>query len=455
MPSSTAFVSIMRVLRALSVYDKRIVEELGTLQYGRVPRRGKIIKFIGKVPVGMKMSLAKFERAIKLKMWENVARLNWRPFEEARDFARKLKLKNVKEWFSFCKSGNKPADIPQSPWLIYAEWVHFADWLGTRRFQYNDDNLTPFKQARAFARKLGLKSGNEWKAYAASNKRPIGIPACPWDQYADRGWISMPDWLGIKDRGNWRPFEEARLFARKLRLKTGPEWQEYCKSGKLPANIPSTPEQVYAKTGWAGISDWLGSGGRRVGGWRSFEDARAFVRSLGLKSEDEWRTYLGSGKRPSDVPAVPSRVYADEWIGMSDWLGNGRRPLRAKWRSFKNARAFVRRLGLKGTEQWFAYCRSGKKPNDIPALPKYAYRTDWVNWPDWLGFDGRKNVRQRYGWRPFKQARAFVRRLGLKTVKEWYAYCASGKKPNDIPASPEVIYADAGWKGIPDWLGTE
>ena len=48
--ASTAFVSVMRVLWALSVYDKRIVEELSTLQYGRVPRRGKIIKFIGKVP---------------------------------------------------------------------------------------------------------------------------------------------------------------------------------------------------------------------------------------------------------------------------------------------------------------------------------------------------------------------------------------------------------------------
>ena len=88
---STAFSSIMRVLRALSVYDKRIVEELSALQYGRVSRRGKIIKFIGKVPVGLKMSLGNFERAIKLKMWENVARVNWRPFEEARAFVHGLR----------------------------------------------------------------------------------------------------------------------------------------------------------------------------------------------------------------------------------------------------------------------------------------------------------------------------------------------------------------------------
>jgi hypothetical protein len=315
-------------------------------------------------------------------------------------------------------------------------------------------NYLSFKKARAFVRKLRFRSGRQWTDYCRSGKKPNDIPSCPYQTYADKGWFGMPDWLG-NGRVASRPFKQARAFARNLGLKTGLEWRDYCTSGKKPADIPSTPEQVYAKIGWAGISDWLGSGGRRVGGWRSFEDARAFVRSLGLKSEDQWRAYLGSGKRPRDIPAVPSRVYADEWISISDWLGNGRRPFRGKWRSFKNARAFVRRLGLKGTEQWFAYCRSGKKPNDIPAVPKYAYRTVWIDWPDWLGFDGRKNVRERYGWRPFKQARAFVRRLELKTAREWVVYCNSGKKPKDIPASPVVIYADAGWKGIPDWLGTE
>ena len=34
-----------------------------------------------------------------------------------------------------------------------------------------------------------------------------------------------------------------------------------------------------------------------------------------------------------------------------------------------------------------------------------------------------------------------------------FAYCRSGKKPNDIPATPEKVYADAGWAGSSDWLG--
>jgi hypothetical protein len=34
----------------------------------------------------------------------------------------------------------------------------------------------------------------------------------------------------------------------------------------------------------------------------------------------------------------------------------------------------------------------------------------------------------------------------------WLEYCASGKKPADIPANPDVVYADEGWAGWCDWL---
>ena len=46
--------------------------------------------------------------------------------------------------------------------------------------------------------------------------------------------------------------------------------------------------------------------------FRDFEGAREFVRSLGLKSGTEWREYCKSGKKPDDIPAAPWRVYK-EW----------------------------------------------------------------------------------------------------------------------------------------------
>src|SRR6476469_10329163 len=59
--------------------------------------------------------------------------------------------------------------------------------------------------------------------------------------------------------------------------------------------------------------------------WRKFDDARALVRGSGLKAFTEWRHYIKSSKKPSDIPSAPSTIYAnDGWAGWGDWLGTGR-----------------------------------------------------------------------------------------------------------------------------------
>jgi hypothetical protein len=195
--------------------------------------------------------------------------------------------------------------------------------------------------------------------------------------------------------------------------------------------------------GWAGVRDWIGTD---IFHYRPFKMARAFVRALGLKSAKEWNAYCTSGKKPADIPSVAYKIYADDgWLGMSDWLGTPSR----KFRTFKEARAFVRDLGLKSETEWYAYCKSGKKPDDIPTTPRHVYVDDgWIGMADWLGA-GRWHQH-----RTFKKARAFVRALGLKSWAEWIAYCKSGKKPGDIPATPHSVYVDDGWIGTGDWLGT-
>ena len=60
----------------------------------------------------------------------------------------------------------------------------------------------------------------------------------------------------------WRPFEEARVFARSLKLKNYREWQQYAKSGERPDDIPSNPNIIYKNDGWISIPDWLGNENR-------------------------------------------------------------------------------------------------------------------------------------------------------------------------------------------------
>jgi hypothetical protein len=252
----------------------------------------------------------------------------------------------------------------------------------------------------------------------------------------------LGDWLGtgtVGGKRDYRPFKEARKFAHGLKLKGGMADWIVCKK---PADIPGRPDLYY--TEWAGWFDFLGSGRRPKGKWLPFQKARKFARSLNLTSKDQWMEFSRTNRRPNDIPANPSQIYASSgWIDWFDWLGAGRRI--GGWRSFEKARAYVRCLKLKSRAEWRAYCKSGEKPVDIPADPRQAYKDEFVSDVDWFGCSGRV-------WRPFPQARKFVRALELKTQAEWVKFAKSGKRPADIPANPYGVYEE--WKNTADWLGS-
>lgn len=63
-------------------------------------------------------------------------------------------------------------------------------------------------------------------------------------------------------------------------------------------------------------------------------------------------------------------------------------------------------------------------------------------------------------YRPFKQARAYIRGRKIGSYREWLLYCqgklkGKGKKPADIPQNPRDTYSDTGWAGFSDWLGND
>jgi len=173
--------------------------------------------------------------------------------------------------------------------------------------------------------------------------------------------------------------------------------------------------------------------------FRDFESAREFVKSLGLKNQKEWQAYCKSGNKPDDIPSAPKNTYKKDWKGIGDWLGNGRT---RNFRPFKEARDFVRALNLKGVKEWRAYYKSGNKPNDIPTAPEETYKNEFKGIGDWLGTGSIATKHKVF--RPFKEAREFVRTLNLKGHKDWHDYCISGNKPDDIPYSPWKTYNE--WK---------
>jgi superfamily II DNA or RNA helicase len=387
----------------------------------------------------------------------------YRPFRRAREFVRGLNLKSGNEWLDYCRSGKRPPDIPSNPNMVYVDagWVSMGDWLGTGTVASSLRRFRSFKQARDFARSLGLKSSSDWHSYCQSGDKPNDIPTLPHKTYANAGWVGMGDWLGTGTVASflreYRSFRRARAFARGLNLKSGAEWLNYCKSGKKPPDIPSNPQRTYTDTGWAGMGDWLGTGriADRLRKYLPFDKARTFVHRLRLKSRAEWQEYYQRGKKPDGIPAKPQRTYADAgWIGWGDWLGTGTiAPRLRAYRRFEAARAFARGLKLKSRTEWMEYCKSGNRPADIPANPNTTYSdAGWRSYGDWLGTGRIADQLREY--RPFNKARAFALGLKLKSRKEWMEYCKSDNKPSDIPTAPNKTYANRGWKGMGDWLGT-
>jgi hypothetical protein len=307
---------------------------------------------------------------------------------------------------------------------------------------------------------FSLLASKEWNEFCRSGEKPSDIPRNPYQYYQNKGWKGWHDFLGIplgvkKKNKKYLDYNFAKEKVVKLNINTQAKWFEYCKSGMKQADIPRNPN-VFYQDEWEGRGLWLGTGRKATKDrvfW-GFKEAKSYVQNLKLKSEGEWRIYTKSEKMNINIPVSPGTVYKNSgWISMGDWLGTGFVANRLKeFLSFGNAKKMVVKLRLKGLKDWKQYCNSGEKPNNIPSKPHRIYiNTGWAGYGDWLGTGNVSAGSLTY--MDFVEARKFVRELKLNSKKEWDVFCNSGNKPNNIPGTPHHVYKSKGWIGMGDWLG--
>lgn len=116
------------------------------------------------------------------------------------------------------------------------------------------------------------------------------------------------------------------------------------------------------------------------------------------------------------------------------------------------ARELVRGEGLTSVVQYKKWWQLNT-PARIPKRPDRAYKNEWISWNDFLGSNNEFHF-IRKTFRPFIEARSFAQQLGLGTKAEWIAYAKSGKKPEDIPSRPDLIYTKD-WFTWKDFVGAD
>jgi hypothetical protein len=303
-----------------------------------------------------------------------------------------------------------------------------------------------FKSAREFAKSLKLESGRAWHEYCKSGNKPDDVPTNPNTFYKNKEWVDWGDFLGTgtvaTSKKQYRPFQEAQKFAKSLKLESGRAWHEYCKSGNKPDDIPRNPT-TYKKE-WNGWGNFLGT--ERVAShlrtYLPFKEARAFVISLNLKGAKEWHEYCKSGNKPDNIPRNGT-TYKKEWNGIGDWLGTGNlspSDQRKQRRSFKESRKFVRTLELKGIREWKQYCASGNKPDNIPANPT-SYSNEWINWGDFLGTNTVATQNKEY--LSAKEAKPVLQKLfkkyGIKHLRDWQQFAKTHGKLLEELHLPSIL----------------
>lgn len=260
--------------------------------------------------------------------WFRRFRTPFRGFRDAKEFVQALPISTPEQWWSYVSGRlghlpTLPEDIPIMPSLVYARY-----WQGFDSFLVPKVDYWPYDRAREFVRSLKLRGVGEWRDYVQGEfehlpQKPPQIPDYPENIYSE--FYSYLDWLH-EDGQKWRPYELASYYVSQFNFENIDEFKAWRRGDRPdlpvpPEDIPKSPWNVYDQ--YQSQHQFLNDGKPR---FRSFLEAKKFIRPLGLKTTKDWNDYC-QGKftdlppKPRDIPSNPFEEYFDEYEGIHDFLG--------------------------------------------------------------------------------------------------------------------------------------
>lgn len=181
----------------------------------------------------------------------------------------------------------------------------------------------------------------------------------------------------MSNKRDFLTFEEARGVVQELNITSVRDWEKLSTDIKHSLGIPACPGLYYKEIGWTNWIDFLGLTPR----FKTFEEARALARTLGIKSSFEWYNSKLHHHKGLGIPFSPQITYKGKgWAGWSDFLGV------VPYKSFEEARALARTLGIKSSYEWNRTKSHLRENIGLPSGPHNHYKNKgWSGWGDFLG----------------------------------------------------------------------
>lgn len=382
-------------------------------------------------------------------------------YDDAKSKVSILKINSVKEWRKIRLNNIKLVDIPISPdkYYINSGWISWGDFLNNENRR---EDWLSYDDAKKIIHTLNLTSEKEWINYCKSGNKPKNIPKAPSQVYKGNGWVSMGEWLGTGRIAEYlkvyKTFEDTKILTQKLQLKSRIEWLKWWEIN-IPNDIPKNPDMSYKNKGWISWSDFLGTD--KLTNYEKnkifllYEESREYVRKLFLGSISEWKIYIKNNDLPNYIPSYPDKTYKNNgWISWGDFLGNGRIALKdLEFISFEEAKNFAINLNLSSQKEWFDYCKNKELPKNIPIAVNNKYKdSGWVSWGDFLGTD--RVATRSLVYVSFDEAKKYLKQFNLTSQPEYFAFWKN-EKTVSLPRNPDRTYSEFfnGWADFLGYLG--
>jgi hypothetical protein len=404
----TAFEEIVATIRALATQDSRIIEYLRAVSSGTIPKGGSPVDGITKINVLTKVNEEEFNKSIQLKVWDRVAFGNYRTYLEAENYLHKRNLKTIRDWIDFTKTKNFPYDIPKAPDHFYKNkgWKTWGHFLGSGFIATNLRKYLSYKDAKKYMSKTKIISANQYLNFSKKKIFPSFLPKTPDNIYKNKGWSTWYDFLPY--RNNLKKLTKKQLI------------------------------NYYNNT-----FNFL-----------DYEKAKKVVKKLRIKSKSEYRKIDLKKLLNFKLPPSPDVYYKKYWKGWVDFINSNKVRVNSKiiYKSFSEAKRFIKKFNLQNWEQWQEFAKSDKRPFDIPARPKIIYKNNWVSLHDFIGSSYIPRSVRKY--LNYTKAKKFIKKYNFKKSSDYLNFTKSNNFPvNFLPRYPGEVYKNKGWKGWPYFLG--